>query len=67
MTAAWGKASALGWLKHQKLVINTRIEHLTDEEIDELRSRCEARAKTECDRAVRHIDKAAQVAVESAG
>jgi low affinity Fe/Cu permease len=43
------------------------IEHLTDEEIDELRSRCEARAKAEGDRAVRRVDKAAQVAAESAG
>jgi low affinity Fe/Cu permease len=43
------------------------IEHLTDEEIEELRSRCEARAKAEGDRAVRRIDKVAQAAAESAG
>jgi len=43
------------------------IEHLTDEEIEELRSRCEARAKAEGDRAVRRIDKVAQAAAESVG
>jgi low affinity Fe/Cu permease len=43
------------------------IEHLTEEEIEELRSRCEARAKAEGDRAVRRIDKVAQAAAESAG
>jgi low affinity Fe/Cu permease len=43
------------------------IEHLTDEEIEELRSRCEARAKTDGDRAVRRIGKAARDAAKSAG
>jgi low affinity Fe/Cu permease len=43
------------------------IEHLTDEEIEELRTRCEARAKTEGDRAVRRVDNAARAAAESAG
>src|SRR4051812_16466118 len=35
------------------------IERLTEEEIEELREKCEARAKTEGDEAVRRVDKRA--------
>jgi low affinity Fe/Cu permease len=36
------------------------IEHLTEEEIDELRKKCEARAQKERDEAVRRVGRAAQ-------
>jgi low affinity Fe/Cu permease len=40
------------------------IEHLTDEEIEELRSKCEARAQADGDRAIRRINKEASIAAE---
>jgi low affinity Fe/Cu permease len=43
------------------------IEHLTEDEIEELRTRCEARAKADGDRVVRRVDKAARHAADSAG
>jgi low affinity Fe/Cu permease len=43
------------------------IEHLTEDEIEELRTRCEARAKADGDRVVRRVDKAARDAADSAG
>jgi len=42
------------------------IEHLTDEEIDEIRNRCEAAAKRG-DRAVNEVGKRARAAAERAG
>jgi low affinity Fe/Cu permease len=43
------------------------IEHLTDEEIEELREKCEARAKNDGDEAVRRIDKRAKRAADETG
>jgi low affinity Fe/Cu permease len=43
------------------------IEHLTEDEIEELRTRCEARAKADGDRVVRRVDKVARDAADSAG
>lgn len=45
------------------------IEHLTDEELDELRNKCEARAKAEivADRAERHVQRKAEAAADRAG
>jgi low affinity Fe/Cu permease len=43
------------------------IEHLTDEEIEELRSKCEARAQADGYGAIRRIYKKASVAAETAG
>jgi low affinity Fe/Cu permease len=43
------------------------IEHLTDEEIDDLRARCEARARQDAEVAVRAVDRRAQRAADAAG
>lgn len=43
------------------------IEHLTDEEIEDLRQACEAHAKREGDRAVRAVGERAAAAADSAG
>jgi low affinity Fe/Cu permease len=40
------------------------IEHLTEEEIEELRKKCEARAKSDGDRAVRRVGRMAKDAAE---
>ena len=43
------------------------IEHLTDEEIEKLRATCEDRAKRDGEAAVRHVDRRARRAADSAG
>jgi low affinity Fe/Cu permease len=43
------------------------IEHLTEEEIEELRQKCEERAKRDGDSALRDVRKRARHAAESAG
>jgi low affinity Fe/Cu permease len=43
------------------------IEHLTDEEIENLRNKCEARAQADGDRAIKRVNKAASRAADSAG
>jgi len=43
------------------------IEHLTDEEIEDLRSKCEARAKSSGDRAVRDAHRRARRAADAVG
>jgi low affinity Fe/Cu permease len=43
------------------------IEHLTDEEVEDLRKKCEARAQADGDRAIRRINKEASRAAGSAG
>jgi low affinity Fe/Cu permease len=40
------------------------IEHLTDEELEELRKKCEKRAKGEADRAVKNINEQARQAAD---
>lgn len=43
------------------------IEHLTDEEIEDLRKKCEARAQADGDRTIKRINKEASRAADSAG
>lgn len=43
------------------------IEHLTDDEIEELRQACEAHARKEGERAVREVGKRAEAAADAAG
>jgi low affinity Fe/Cu permease len=43
------------------------IEHLTDEEIDELRAKCETRALVEAEQVVKKIGKKARKAADAAG
>ena len=43
------------------------IEHLTDEEIEELRRKCEARASRNGDKAVERVQRRARDAAQEAG
>ncbi len=43
------------------------IEHLTDEEIDELRTRCESRARQDPEEAVKAVDRRARRAADAVG